>query len=263
MSEAPNRARVVLLGASNLTRGLPVVAGTAQQLFGTPLDIHVVAGHGRSYGCTSFVLVRSLSSVLDSSLWRSISADTDLPTYGLVTDIGNDLMLGMAPDALAGWVDEACRRLRTLNSRIVMTGLPLKRLERLTQPGYLLARSLLFPGNRLSRDAALDRAWRTARLLSEIAARHCLPLVIPGPHWYGADPIHIRRAARAEAWATILRHWHSHPPPPQRVRACPSLARWRRLRTATPDRWWLFGRIPRGRAQPAVRLDDGTTVSFW
>ncbi|HEY5315121.1 MAG TPA: hypothetical protein VIK18_21495, partial [Pirellulales bacterium] len=56
---SPTR-RLVLLGASNLTRGLAPVLQTAAQLWDEPLDILAAAGHGRSYGATSRVLVRSL-----------------------------------------------------------------------------------------------------------------------------------------------------------------------------------------------------------
>ena len=74
--------RIILLGASNLTRGLSIVIETARLLFATrdrpeqtsrgPLGVFAALGHGRAYGLPSRVLVRSLPSILDCGLWRAI-----------------------------------------------------------------------------------------------------------------------------------------------------------------------------------------------
>lgn len=42
--------RVVLLGASNLSRTFPTVVHVAQRMFDQPLEFLVAKGHGRSYG---------------------------------------------------------------------------------------------------------------------------------------------------------------------------------------------------------------------
>lgn len=257
------RARVVLLGASNLTRGIAVVVETARQLLGSPLDIHVAAGHGRSYGRDTLVLARRLPSILDSSVWQALRTERAIPTYGLITDIGNDIMLGVEPEVLVRWIGRCVSHLQEHDTRIVMTAPPMSRLRRLSPPGFIVSRTLMFPGNRMARQFALDRAHRTEAMLRTLTARFDIPLVTPSPAWYGLDPIHIRLASRGEAWATVLGHWLDSPPPPSRVRAKASPIRWARLRTSSPDRWWLFGRIPRGRHQPSIRLPDGTTISLW
>ena len=48
---SPSR-RVILLGASNLTRGISTVVEIAKTKWGSPLDIMSALGHGRSYGKT-------------------------------------------------------------------------------------------------------------------------------------------------------------------------------------------------------------------
>ncbi len=45
-----SRPRVVLLGASNLTRGISTAVGTARMILGEPGEYLIAMGHGRSYG---------------------------------------------------------------------------------------------------------------------------------------------------------------------------------------------------------------------
>ena len=42
--------RVVLVGASNLTKGIGTVLPLAEQIWGSPLEVYAALGHGRSYG---------------------------------------------------------------------------------------------------------------------------------------------------------------------------------------------------------------------
>ena len=118
--------RVVLLGASNLTRALPLVIGLARQRLGGPLDVHAALGHGRSYGRRSTVLIRSLPGVLESGLWPALEAPAQgasVALHALLTDVGNDIVYGHDPDTIAGWIDTCIGRLAGLGARIVMTRL--------------------------------------------------------------------------------------------------------------------------------------------
>jgi len=66
--------RVVLLGASNMTRGLAGVLGALLRLWPDDrLDAFAAVGHGRSYGAQSWVAGRSLPGILQSNLWESLS----------------------------------------------------------------------------------------------------------------------------------------------------------------------------------------------
>jgi hypothetical protein len=256
------RARVVMLGASNLTRGLPTVIETCRRLLGAPIDIHVVTGHGRSYGLDTYVVVRGLPSIRDSSVWRVLEAAPTVPTYGLVADVGNDIMYRVAPSTIVEWVDGCMGRLSALHARQVVTSLPMARLRRMSPANFQLARAIFFPTRRMSMTDALRLAEELDGRLREIAARHDAPVVDCPWRWYGWDPIHMARAAWPEAWGTALAHWIDPDHLPV-VRSPAPLSQELRVRLGAPDRWWLFGRIPRGRTQPWLRLDDGTAISMW
>src|SRR5262245_61538357 len=79
--------RIVLLGASNLTRGISTAVETAGTLLGRPLEVLAAFGHGRSYGMSNCVLGRSLPGIVECGLWRSLAALPPAPTSALVTDI--------------------------------------------------------------------------------------------------------------------------------------------------------------------------------
>jgi hypothetical protein len=257
-----SRARVVLLGASNLARGMATLVETTRSLLGAPLDIQFVAGHGRSYGLDTLILVRRLPSILGSSVWRRLQCAPPARTYALITDIGNDIMLGVEPELLANWVRICVRRLEQSGARIVITAPPMARIARLGPREYKVARTLLFPMNRLTQAQALGRARQVDAMLRDLASQHDVTLVDPYERWYGIDPIHIRMRSRGEAWETVLSHWLETPSPQPGRLAGATLSRWLEMRSSSPDRWWLFGRIPRGRTQPCIRLSDGTTVSL-
>jgi len=87
-AEVPAR-RVVLLGASNLTRGISTAVETARLQWGRPLDVMAALGHGRSYGLASRLLCRTLPSIVECGLWPALAARPPAPTAALVTDVGN------------------------------------------------------------------------------------------------------------------------------------------------------------------------------
>jgi hypothetical protein len=255
---APAR-RVVLLGASNLTRGLSTVVETARLLWSEPLDVLVAAGHGRSYGTSSRVLARTLPAILDCGLWHDLTQRPRLPTVGLLTDIGNDILYEAPVERIAAWVEQCLTRLAAVCERIAVTQLPLARLQRTNAWQYGLLRTLLFPDSRLAWPDARERAQQLNARVVDLAARFRADLVTPLVAWYGWDPIHIRGRQEAAAWRTILSAWRDGL---SRELARGSCARWWQLHRQRPlERHW-FGRRQL-RAQPACVLTDGTTMSWY
>ena len=112
---SPSR-RVILLGASNVTRSMSTIVETAELVWGRPLDLLAACGHGRSYGRTSCVFGRSLPGILECGLWDELSRRPALPTAALVTDIGNDILYGAGVDQIAAWVEQSLIRLRGLRA---------------------------------------------------------------------------------------------------------------------------------------------------
>jgi hypothetical protein len=100
----------------------------------------------------------------------------------------------------------------------------------------------------MQRAADLDRAMR------ELTVRTGATLAEHRRHWYGLDPIHIRRRWRREAWPYLLC--------PDVVPASVNLGARVRLRGCAHELRWVFGR-ERRTAQPSARLPDGTAVSVY
>ncbi|MGH7264299.1 MAG: SGNH/GDSL hydrolase family protein [Candidatus Rokuibacteriota bacterium] len=251
--------RVVLLGASNLTMGLPAVLATVRDVLGAePLEIFVAAGHGRSYGRWSRVFVRGLPGIVGSGLWAAAAGTAGRHAYALVTDIGNDLAYGATPDQLVGWVTTCVERLARMDARTALTLLPARSLARLGPWRYHVLKAVVFPGRRLGFRLLQARVAEVNERLEVLALRHGCAVVEPPADWYGRDAIHIRRDRHAVAWPRVLSHWEPAAatalggPPPGRLH-CPGLR---------PEVWSLCG-VRLGRRQPSGRLPDATPVSLF
>ena len=255
----PDR-RVILLGASNLARGIATIVDACHRLWGQPLDVLAAIGHGRSYGTRSTVLCRSLPSILHSDLWSAVAERGPAPTAALVSDIGNDLLYEAPVERIVDWVSGCLDKLEGLEARVVMTRLPMDNIEHVPPWKFRLLRRLMFPRGTLSYETIAGRARELDERLRTIAAERNVKLVEQSRAWYSWDPIHIKSEAWPQAWHHILSGWTESPPPPAGHNA--GLDRMIYLRTRVPRQRWWFGIEQRGR-QPSGRLAEGSVVSFY
>jgi hypothetical protein len=228
-------ARVVALGASNLTRGFATLVSTARTVWGPDVQILAALGHGRSYGARSRVGFRSLPGILESGLWHKLDSLPEIPTRALVTDVGNDILYGYTTEQTLAWVEETLRRLKQVTKDITLTDLPYASIRRLSRGKFLIFRSILFPSSRLSLDEVLKTAESVFAGLANLAADHGVRFFHLDPAWYGIDPIHIRPAFWRRAWQDIL---DVHAPSNRKYGV------WiegLRLYLMRPERRWLFG----------------------
>jgi hypothetical protein len=198
--------RVIALGASNLTLGLPAVVASARAAWGPQVEILAAFGHGRSYGAHSRVAFRRLPSVLESGLWPALESCPRVATRGLVTDVGNDILYGFSAEQTLEWVEEAVRRLSRVTRDVVVTDLPLDRIRRLSNARFLAFRSVLVPSCRLSLTQVLDRAERVSEALRLSLRRRALASSRWIPRGTGstpstfAGPRCVRPGARSSAF---------------------------------------------------------------
>ena len=193
-------ARVVALGASNLTRGLHHLVTASRSTWGPDVQVLAALGHGRSYGARSSFVVRTLPAILACGLWRELETHPELPTRALVTDVGNDILYGYSAEQTLDWVREAVERLQRVTRDIVLTDLPLASVRRLSQAKFVAFRSMLVPSCRLSLAQVTETAERVNAGLADLAASHGVRFFRLNPAWYGFDPIHIRFSRRPHAW---------------------------------------------------------------
>jgi hypothetical protein len=250
--------RVVLLGASNLTRGISTAVETARLHWGRPLDVLAALGHGRSYGLASRVLGRTLPSIVECGLWPVLAARPPAPTAALVTDVGNDLFYGAAVERIVEWVERCLDHLAACRARTIVARLPLCNLGRVRPWQFELLRAVLFPSYRGSLGELARRAVDLDERLGRLAQQRGCVLVEPCVEWYGFDPIHVKLRHWPAAWRAMLAAWSSEAQGPARG----SLIRGLYLRSCMPAERRLFG-VALRRAQPCGRLGDGTRISFF
>lgn len=255
---------LIVIGASNVTLSLPEIwsAVTAQHL---PHRLFAVAGHGRSFGMPSTALGRTLPGILNCGLWEALPEllartpdghTEETPPTALITDVGNDILYGAPVTRIVDWVEESVVRLSEAGVAPRLTHLPLDSLRSLTPRRFHMFRSLLFPSSTLDFLTALEQAEKLDAALSDLADRWNLHRPAPQADWYGTDPIHIRRAARPEAWRFYLSPDLQGCLPPQlrmhrryRLWTRKAALRWRRGRQfvtpqpcliENPHELWLF-----------------------
>jgi hypothetical protein len=248
----PAPSRVVALGASNLTRALPILVSAARSLGGPDVELLAALGLGRSYGMESRVLARTLPGILDSGLWKALAQRPPVPTRALITDVGNDILYGASPARILEWVEESLRRLRHFTDDIVVTGLPLDSIRGLSRAKFLAFRTILFHRCRLTFTEAVDAAERVTEGLAALAASQGARFVGLRPEWYGFDPVHVRPGRWGAAWREILG-------PDASAGEGPALVETLRLHALVPERQRLFG-IERVNPQQGVRLASGGHV---
>ncbi|HRI38284.1 MAG TPA: hypothetical protein PLO50_06995 [Nitrospira sp.] len=197
-------ARIVALGASNLTRGFQTIVSTARSAWGPDVEILAAFGHGRSYGAPSQFLFRTLPGILKSALWAELERRPPMTTRALVTDVGNDILYGFSVERTLGWVEEVLRRLARVTQDIVLTGLPLAAVYRLSQIKFLAFRSLLVPSCRLTLSQVIERAEGVYEGLVKLSSVYGVKFFQLDPGWYGFDPIHVRPSCWHTAWQEIL-----------------------------------------------------------
>lgn len=250
--------RVILLGASNLTRGFSTAVGIVQAIGDGPAEVLAALGHGRSYGTATSVLGRWLPGILDCGLWRAVEKSEPCPTVALVTDVGNDLGYGFSVEQIIRWVDECFDRLEKIGASVAVTELPVENFTTISNWRYLIIRSVLFPRCELSLEEIKQRAASLSQSVCRSAKERQFSIIKPQTDWFGFDPIHIRRRHFNAAWTTMMQPFSIDKP----IRVKRSLRRWLTLCGLKAEHYRRFG-VEHTAEQPSRRLRDATSIALY
>ena len=213
--QAGGRDIAVVIGASNVSRGLGPLVEVFSSRHAKPLDLFVTAGHGRSYGVTSLMGIRSLPSIINCGLWRDLdlqlAADSKARLSAMITDVGNDLIYGFPPETVAEWVREVARRLSDRKAKLAIVRLPLASVARASELRYLAIRAAFSPWLKLNFSQMKEAAARLDQSLKDIAREFGADIVDQPGHWYGLDVIHIRLGKIHELWNVACDAWGLEP----------------------------------------------------
>jgi len=256
------RATVVLLGASNLTRGMSTVVNYARQLLGSPLDFYVALGAGRSYGMHTRILVRELPGIRESAIWRALEQrNCDAPVFALITDIGNDVLYGAPVATIVEWLRDALDRLKAMKATVCIVQLPEHNVLNFTDLQFWLLNKILFAGRNLNKELIRENALLLIAEVQKLAKEYDATLIEHKPDWYGFDPIHFKFSSWRKAWGCIMGGWAACDLSVEAAKAATarrkSFLQWLYLYSRTPDLWWIVGRELR-RSQPCAILSDGS-----
>ncbi|MBN1570560.1 MAG: SGNH/GDSL hydrolase family protein [Acidobacteria bacterium] len=249
----PDIARIIALGASNLTRGFHTIVSASRSAWGPEVQVLAALGHGRSYGSSSRIAFRTLPGILESGLWRTLESLPPVPTRALITDVGNDILYGYSAERILAWIEETLGRLRRITSDIVLTDLPLASIRRLPKTKFLFFRSILFPSCRLTPAEVLEAIEQVNAGLAKLAAANNVYFFRLNPAWYGFDPIHIRPSLWRSAWREIM------DAPAAANPGGSSPLEGLRLYLMAPERMRIFG-IERFKPQSGAALHQGGRV---
>lgn len=254
------RNRIVLLGASNLTRAFPTVVRSALASFERPLSIVSAMGFGRSYGQESSFLGKKILGIFQNNLWDKLQRDSLTPTTAFVTDIGNDLAYEVPVERVVEWIEACLDRLESVGAQIVLSDLPMSAIRDVGTARYRIFRTVLFPYCRLSWGEMLDRAEQLSERLHGISRSRNIPIFIGKKECHGFDPIHPRRSALLGQWQEMFAlagvELEKNSISENRF----LLTRY--LRNLRPESWSYFS-LPRHSQQPSGRLHDGTTIELY
>lgn len=252
------RPRVVVLGASNVSRGLSRLVATVESR-SPGADLFVAAGHGRGYGVNTRVAARRLPSILRSGLWRGLDRHGGEAPFALVTDVGNELLYGARAELVASWVRETVWRLADRGATIAITRLPMAGIATVGAVRYRALRTFFVPGCRLSLTGLKEAATRLDADLQAIAGDFGAQIIEQPAHWYGCDTLHIRRRHLDDLWRMACNAWGI---PVVESPAASSLATWARVGTKAAEVRSLGG-VMRFTKQPVLPLRSGGTLSLY
>ncbi|MFM7107800.1 MAG: hypothetical protein ACKOZU_04245 [Planctomycetaceae bacterium] len=252
--ELTGRRRAVVLGASNVSRGLARLAAVVRARAAGPADLFVAAGHGRGYGVSSRVWLRRLPSILGCGLWDALDGEPGplQPPAALVTDVGNEILYGFSADQVAAWVREGVRRLADRGCRIAITGLPVASIAGVGEWRLRLLKTVFVPGCRLTLGELKDSATRLDERVRDIARDFGATVIDQPGTWYGFDAIHVRRRRLDDLWHAACDAWGW-----ERASTSPreTLGDWAALHTRAAE-VRAIGRIMLHVPQPVVNRDD-------
>lgn len=282
----PSR-RILILGASNVTLGFPIIAhacvrsGSLAPLnqkqvgntsppasapadpdltagsFEGPVELFAAHGHGRSFCKRSHVLHRGLPSILDCGIWSALSLRPPASqNWGLVTDVGNDLIYGLSVENVVQQVHLALVKMHDLGFPITYVRPPLDRILRLSDRQYRIIKQMLFPGPTVPWKILSHRATELDSIITRIVTELGGTTIKPELHWYGIDPIHIRSSQKIAAWTSILSTWPFSDPPVVEWPGWPLANRfWRQ----PPDERSYWSRSYQA-SQPSQQFGNGSTI---
>ena len=270
-ARSQQRALVVALGASNLSRGLSRLVTICRRCTLKPIDLFAGAGHGRSYGANSRTWSRRLPSILGSGLWRSLDrysggdALACTTRLAVITDIGNDLLYGFSVEQIVIWIEEIVFRLQQRGFDVVITQLPIESIQAVGSLRFHVLKSIFVPGCQHSLETIKDQSIQLNNEISSLSKSHRVTILRQPGSWYGIDAIHVKRSCLNKLWQCVGDGWQKMSQEQDGMRESDEFCGWQewsRIGAASPEVRSLGG-LMFFTPQPALQLADTTRIYLY
>ena len=233
-----------------------------QLRIGSPSNVLVAAGHGRSYGGFSQFMFRELPGIASCGLWKQFELANILPTYALLTDIGNDIPYGYSPEQILTWVNLCVNRLQKQAVNIVVTNIPIASIESMPEWRYKMFRTIIFPHCQLTKHDVVERARMVHHGLLELASKYNFEIIEPSSDWFGVDAIHVRYLKREAYYQRITEGFLTSIEQPCLFAGGYTPGHLKRKRRPCFAFTKIFG-WERCNPQPSGELSNGTIISLY
>lgn len=196
---------LILLGASNLSRGCFAFSRHMKAcLHPRPVEVLMATGPGRGYYASGGLLNINYPPIYSSDIFEAAhnKSNSGYQVVALVTDIGNDIMYHVSPERLIETIQQIFARLRSMNSEIFYTTLPVAFEKKIHPAWYYFLRSLLLPFSRVSYDDATAGIIKVNQFLKEYDSEHG-HLIPEMDRYLGFDEIHYGWLRAHRAWSYV------------------------------------------------------------
>jgi hypothetical protein len=197
---------VILLGASNAARGQRALMHHLRNAL-APRTVRFVSalGPGRGYCARGGFLHVSYAPIAASGVLEAAreQARGGARVVALVTDIGNDIMYGVAAGELVAGLEKLLAGLRALGARTVVTTIPVDLERDVGVARFRLLRALFFPRSPVTHADARAAVQAVNAFLVEHKADPGLRVVDDMHQFTGWDRIHYSLWRGHRAWTRL------------------------------------------------------------
>lgn len=194
--------RLLLYGASNLWLSRRAALTELRRRFPGHLEIGLAHGPGRSYG------LRAGNPLFRYEPLRDVDFEFRGNVLGqkvaFITDVGNDIAYLQKPETVVRWVEELADRLSQRGFQIIVGGLPVDSLNRLSPKLFQTFSKLYYADGSVTQEMVNRSLSEIEKGLFQLCQEKNYQHVPLDPNWYSYDNFHLKRRARSLYWQSLL-----------------------------------------------------------
>ncbi len=208
MQEEPSSKDKLLflfMGASNLARGYSLLTRYLSRCLGVQnIEFLNALGPGRGFCAKGGMFNFIYPPIQDCQVIEAVDKKTKNPRVVLITDLGNDLMYGVTPDALIECLDTLIDRMLKWNADIFLTSIHINMKKDISRRTFYILRFIFYPNSKMNYEETDSLIIKVNDYLEEKARNNKKVHLITGMESYaGSDKIHYSLLKMHKAWSKV------------------------------------------------------------